>query len=58
MIAAHGSQPALDMLLSVYESYAYRNLRNLILGVLEPLAGRLGVRIRQVDGELDAAAVG
>lgn len=58
MIAAHGSQPALDMLLSVYESYAYHNLRNVILGVLEPLAGRLGVRIRQVDGELDAAAVG
>ncbi len=54
MIAAHGSEAALDSLLTIYENADYL-LKTAVMDALETLAGRLGVRIRAVtDGRLEA----
>ncbi|HLL45246.1 MAG TPA: hypothetical protein VK399_00990, partial [Longimicrobiaceae bacterium] len=56
MIAAHASRDALDSLIGIYAAARKRDFRAFILDLLEPLAGRLGLRVRLVDGRLEASA--
>ena len=54
MLAAHASRDAFDSLASIYAERS--ELRTFLLDLLEPLAGRLGLRVRIVDGRLEASA--
>ncbi|MVT66029.1 hypothetical protein GPL21_13030 [Bradyrhizobium pachyrhizi] len=57
MIAAHGTQAALDLLLEIHTS-ATTSLKEAVMDSLETLAGRLGLRIRLIgEGRLEAAII-
>lgn len=56
MIAAHASRDALDSLMSIYMRSSPRDFKAFLLDLLESLAGRLGLRMRIVDGRLEASA--
>ncbi|MGY4319434.1 hypothetical protein [Bradyrhizobium sp. JR3.5] len=57
MIAAHGTQTALDVLLEIHTG-ATASLKGAVMDSLETLAGRLGVRIRLTgNGRLEAATI-
>lgn len=57
MIAAHGTQTALDVLLEIHTG-ATISLKGAVMDSLETLAGRLGVRIRLTSkGRLEAATI-
>ncbi|WP_128946232.1 hypothetical protein [Bradyrhizobium zhanjiangense] len=57
MIAAHGTQTALDVLLEIHTG-ATASLKGAVMDSLETLAGRLGVRIRLTGkGRPEAATI-
>lgn len=57
MIAAHGTQTALDVLLEIHTG-ATISLKGAVMDSLETLAGRLGVRIRLTSkGRLESATI-
>lgn len=56
MMAAHGTREAFDSLLDAHDRARDGHLRGVILDVLEPLAGRLGIRVRRSGARLEAAA--
>ena len=57
LIAKGGRQIEAETLMRVYESVQSQWLRSTILSVLEPLAGRLGLRITQSEQKLTALAI-
>ncbi|UPJ76978.1 hypothetical protein [Bradyrhizobium sp. 187] len=57
MIAAHGTQTALDVLLEIHTG-ATISLKGAVMDSLETLAGRLGVRIRLTSkGRVESATI-
>ncbi|MFM0642365.1 hypothetical protein PQQ63_37415 [Paraburkholderia metrosideri] len=57
LIAKGGRQAEAETLIRLYENVTSASLRSMILGVLEPLAGRLGLRITRSDNTLMAMAI-
>lgn len=57
LIAKGGRQVEAETLMRLYESVPSAWLRSSILGVFEPLAGRLGLRITESDKKLTALAI-
>lgn len=57
LIAKGGTEIEAETLMRLYEIVPSAMLRLVILGVLEPLAGRLGLRITRYDEKLIAIAV-
>jgi hypothetical protein len=56
MIAAHGTREAFDCLLDAHGRVGDGHLKGVILDQLEPLAGRLGIRVKRSGGRLETAA--
>ena len=52
MIAGRGTEEAVDVLISAYGAVEDAYLRVTILDSLEPLAGRLGMKITRREGRL------
>ena len=57
LIAKGGTQLEADSLMRLHETVQSAMLRSAILGVLEPLAGRLGLRITRSGKKLSATAI-
>lgn len=57
VIAKGGTEIEAETLRRLYENVTSEMLRNVILGVLEPLAGRLGLRITRSDNKLTAMLI-
>jgi hypothetical protein len=57
LIAKGGTGIEAESLMRLYETVPSAMLRSVILGMLEPLAGRLGLRITRSDKKLTAMAI-
>lgn len=57
LIALGGTQAEADSLIRLYEARRSETLRSVIVDLLEPLAGRLGLRVTQNDNRLSAVAI-
>lgn len=57
LIAKDGGEIEAETLMRLYESAPSAMLRSVILGALEPLAGRLGLRITRSDKKLTAMSI-
>jgi len=57
LIAKGGTAIEAETLVRLYETVPSAMLRSVILGVLEPLAGRLGLRITRSHKKLTATAI-
>jgi hypothetical protein len=56
MMAAIGSRDAFDCLLQTHAAIQDRQIREVVLDAIEVLAGRLGLRVREVNNSLEASA--
>lgn len=57
MMAAIGSRDAFDSLLQVHAAATDSHIEEVVLDAIESLAGRLGLRVRMVGGQLEASAI-
>jgi hypothetical protein len=57
MIAALGTQDAFDSLLAIYSTTGEYHLKDVALSALETLASRLGLRVKKIDGRLEATSI-
>ncbi|QQJ96403.1 NACHT domain-containing protein [Burkholderia ambifaria] len=54
MIAAIGTRDAVDLLISLHGTFEDYHLQDEVVDMLEPLAGRFGLKVEFVDGRLRA----
>lgn len=56
MMAGHGSREVLDRLLAIHVSARDTHLKGAVFDAIEALSGRLGLRVRTENGQLETAA--